>query len=156
MGDWPSLTFSLLAKVFAKGKMFWYRLSRILFVKKPRVIRAPIYRNPFLKKHRNLRSKVFLGPIESKKGCFMLKRPKVCFYVASYKKSTFKWGSSWKILFKNKKGFFINVKKIYPCVWSEAMKSLSNKMVLKWKAWAIFIWFIASLIICVEINFKNL
>ena len=24
MGDCPSLTFSLLAKVFAKGKMFWY------------------------------------------------------------------------------------------------------------------------------------
>ena len=24
MGDGPSLTFSLLAKVFAKGKMFWY------------------------------------------------------------------------------------------------------------------------------------
>ena len=27
MGDCPSLTFSLLAKVFAKGKIFWYRLS---------------------------------------------------------------------------------------------------------------------------------
>ena len=27
MGDCPSLTFSLLAKVFAKGKMFWYLLE---------------------------------------------------------------------------------------------------------------------------------
>ena len=27
MGDCPSLTFSLLAKVFAKGKMFWYLLK---------------------------------------------------------------------------------------------------------------------------------
>ena len=30
MGDCPGLTFSLLAKVFAKGKMFWYQRKPLL------------------------------------------------------------------------------------------------------------------------------
>ena len=38
MGDCPSLTFSLLEKVFAKGKMFWYfspgtLISEVCFVR---------------------------------------------------------------------------------------------------------------------------